>query len=151
MDVEPAVNQPADQYKARVESLLADERELERLCGAPGACRDALKDLYQATFPRRERHALGEYYTPDWLAEHVLDELGYTDQRVLDPACGSGTFLVAAINRVRRAHSHLSPGELLDRILTTVAGFDVHPLAVFTARANYRIAIRDLLPSEGAP
>ena len=139
--------QPEDQYVALVEKLLADEEELGRRCGPPGATRDALKHLYQEMFPRRARHALGEYYTPDWLAEHVLDELGYTDQRMLDPACGSGTFLVAAINRVRRCNPHLQPAQLLDKILDSVAGFDVNPLAVFTARANYRIAIRDLPPA----
>ena len=140
-------NRQTDHYVALVEELLADEDELGRRCGPPGATRDALKDLYQEMFPRRARHALGEYYTPDWLAEHVLDELGYTDQRMLDPACGSGTFLVAAINRLRRSHAHLQPGQLLDKILDSVAGFDVNPLAVFTARANYRIAIRDLPPA----
>ena len=43
------------------------------------------------------RHALGEYYTPDWLCERVVDDLhlerGYY---ALDPACGSGSFLRAA-------------------------------------------------------
>src|SRR5512140_618169 len=141
------VSQAQDQYVALVEKLLADEEELGRRCGPPGATRDALKHIYQEMFPQRARHALGEYYTPDWLAEHVLDELDYTDQRMLDPACGSGTFLVAAINRVRRCNSHLQPGQLLDKILDSVAGFDVNPLAVFTARANYRIAIRDLPPA----
>jgi len=136
-----------------VESLLAkigvDELELARLCGPPGASRDTLKDLYQEAIPRRTRHALGEYYTPDWLAEHVLDELGYRDERLLDPSCGSGTFLVAAINRVRKCNEGLPPAELLHRIQSNVVGFDVNPLAVFTARANYRLAIRDLLPAAG--
>src|SRR4030065_273596 len=43
--------------------------------------------------------------TPAGTAEHVLTELGYPgapDKRLLDPACGSGTFLVMAINRIRR-------------------------------------------------
>jgi SAM-dependent methyltransferase len=142
------VSQAEDRYIALVETLLGDAGEIDRLCGPPGAGRDALKDLYQRIFPRRARHALGEYYTPDWLADHVLDELGYTGQRMLDPACGSGTFLVAAINRVRRSNAHLTRGDLLDKILDSVAGFDVNPLAVFTARANYRIAIRDLLPAD---
>ena len=57
-----------------------------------------LKMLYHGLMPREIRHNLGEYYTPDWLAEHVLNELGYAgqiDKRLLDPACGSGTFLVS--------------------------------------------------------
>src|SRR5439155_11824311 len=71
----------------------------------PAGSRDLLKKLYQQLFPKSVRHDLGEYYTPDWLAEHVLNELGYAgdpDKRLLDPACGSGTFLVMAIVRIRR-------------------------------------------------
>ena len=71
----------------------------------PAVSRGLLKKLYQQLFPKSVRHDLGEYYTPDWLAEHVLNELGYVgdpDKRLLDPACGSGTFLVMAINRIRR-------------------------------------------------
>jgi SAM-dependent methyltransferase len=112
--------------------------------------RDLLKPLYQALFPRRARHPAGEYYTPDWLAEHVLDQLGYDghpDRRVLDPACGSGTFLVAAINRIRRwyaVHRPYPEPELRRRILASVTGLDLNPLAVMAARVNYLIAIRDL-------
>ena len=65
---------------------------------------DLFKPLYQDLFVRRLRHALGEYYTPDWLAESLLDQVGYQGQpgrRLLDPACGSGTFLVAAVRRAR--------------------------------------------------
>ena len=65
---------------------------------------DVLKALYHDLFPRRLRHRLGEYYTPDWLARHVLDQVGFSGragQRVLDPACGSGTFLVLALQRLR--------------------------------------------------
>ncbi len=61
---------------------------------------DLLKPLYESLFPRAVRHALGEYYTPHWLAEHVLDQVGYHGQagaRLLDPTCGSGTFLLAAL------------------------------------------------------
>ncbi len=71
----------------------------------PVTSRDLLKKLYQQLFPKSVRHDLGEYYTPDWLAEHVLNELGYEgdpDKRLLDPACGSGTFLVMAINRIKK-------------------------------------------------
>jgi SAM-dependent methyltransferase len=112
---------------------------------------DLLKTLYQELFPRSLRHALGEYYTPDWLAEHVLDQLGYhgdAQRRVLDPACGSGTFLVRAIGRLRKACQGQARDVLYRRILQNVAGLDLHPLAVMTARANYLIAIADLLPEE---
>jgi Eco57I restriction-modification methylase len=100
------------------------------------------------------RHDLGEYYTPDWLADHVLNDLGYEgdpDERLLDPACGSGTFLVMAINRIRRWYDAnrekcaYGEGELLKKILTNVMGFDLNPLAVMAARTNYLVAIKDLV------
>jgi hypothetical protein len=120
----------------------------------PAGSRDLLKQLYQQLFPKSVRHDLGEYYTPDWLAEHVLNELGYTgdpDKRLLDPAAGSGTFLVMAINRIRqwydvnREKCHFDEGELCRKILSNVIGFDLNPLAVMAARTNYLIAIRDLI------
>lgn len=120
----------------------------------PTGSRDLLKELYQELFPRSVRHDLGEYYTPDWLAEHVLDEAGYTgdpSRRLLDPACGSGTFMVAAINRARqwfgnnREAAGYDEKGLVHRILTNVVGFDLNPLAVMAARTNVLIAIRDLL------
>ena len=120
----------------------------------PAQSRDLLKKLYQQLFPKSVRHDLGEYYTPDWLAEHVLNELGYEgdpDKRLLDPACGSGTFLVMAINRIRRWYDlnrekcAYDEGELLKKILANVVGFDLNPLAVMAARTNYLVAIKDLI------
>jgi len=120
----------------------------------PSGSRDLLKKLYQQLFPKSVRHDLGEYYTPDWLAEHVLNELGYhgdPDKRLLDPACGSGTFLIMAINRIRkwygenRERCRFDEGDLGRKILANVIGFDLNPLAVMAARTNYLIAIRDLI------
>ena len=71
----------------------------------PEETRDLLKQLYQNLMPKRLRHDLGEYYTPDWLAERLLNQLGVEGdprKRLLDPACVSGTFLVLTIKRVRQ-------------------------------------------------
>ena len=81
-----------------------DDYDPTTLSVDPDESRDLLKRLYQHLFPKAVRHDLGEYYTPDWLAEHTLDKVGYDghpERRLLDPACGSGTFLVLAINRVK--------------------------------------------------
>ncbi|MCE5304016.1 MAG: SAM-dependent methyltransferase [Planctomycetaceae bacterium] len=108
--------------------------------------RDWFKPLYQAIFPKTIRHALGEYYTPDWLADHVLDQVGYAgrmDQRLLDPACGSGTFLLRALRRIAANEADLS------RIFSPrppISGIDLNPLAVLSARANLWMALADRLP-----
>ncbi len=120
--------------------------------------RDLLKKLYQHLFPKDVRHDLVEYYTPDWLADQVLDAVGYDgnpDSRILDPACGSGTFIVLAINRIKKwfnAHREscgYDESGLIKRILTNVVAFDLNPLAVMAARTNFLLAIRDLLKFVG--
>jgi len=130
----------------------------------PEYTRDLLKRLYQNLVPKKIRHDLGEYYTPDWLAELVLDEVGLTIEnfenlsqekndslaplnlRVLDPACGSGTFLILTLRRIREyAEEHYLREALADHLLGNVIGFDLNPLAVLAARTNYLLAVADLL------
>ncbi|HJX37474.1 MAG TPA: N-6 DNA methylase, partial [Anaerolineae bacterium] len=124
----------------------------------PEETRDLLKKLYQNLMPRKLRHALGEYYTPDWLAERLLNQLCGApkkgalptidpSKRLLDPACGSGTFLVLAIRRMRNwAEERMMPEhEALEKILSNVVGFDLNPLAVISARTNYLLALGDLI------
>ncbi|MGD0549269.1 MAG: N-6 DNA methylase [Candidatus Bathyarchaeia archaeon] len=116
----------------------------------PERVKDLFKRLYQNLVPRKVRHDLGEYFTPDWLADLVLDEVGYDgnpEKRVLDPACGSGTFLVLAIGRVKAwAEKEFYPDkkELLRRITSNVIGIDLNPLAILAAKANYILALGEL-------
>jgi len=126
---------------------------------APENARDLLKKLYHYLLPREIRHDLGEYYTPDWLAERLIRQtltLGggrnpgiSPDTRILDPACGSGTFLVLIIRFMRNAAERkgLKPAATLSAILKNVVGIDLNPLAVIAARTNYLLALGDLLKS----
>ena len=105
---------------------------------------DLLKQLYQNLVAPEMRHDLGEYYTPDWLAQLTLEEIDYrAPQSLLDPACGSGTFLFNAIRRL--ADNGLTGQELVDFALNNIVGTDVHPLAVVIARTNYLLALSDHL------
>ena len=131
----------------------------------PEFTRDLLKRLYQYLVPETIRHDLGEYYTPDWLAELILNEVGFTEEhfeklaekendptapfklRLLDPACGSGTFLILSIKRLRNyAEKHYMLDIVADYILKNIVGYDLNPLAVLTARTNYLLAIADIIP-----
>jgi methylase of polypeptide subunit release factors len=136
----------------------------------PERVRDLFKRLYQNLVPKEIRHDLGEYYTPDWLAELVLNEVGWTvenfekiaeekndklaplDLRLLDPACGSGTFLVLAIGRLRNyIEEHwIDKGTALRRITKNIVGFDLNPLAVIASRANYLLALGDMFREKGS-
>jgi len=116
----------------------------------PDEVKDMLKRLYQYLVPKKIRHDLGEYYTPDWLAELVLNEVNYDgnmEKRVLDPACGSGTFLVLAIKRAKQyaQDNFIHESDALEKILRNIVGFDLNPLAVIAARTNYLIALGELI------
>jgi len=106
---------------------------------------DILKGLYESLIDPETRHDLGEYYTPDWLAARVC-EAAIDDplrQRVIDPACGSGTFLFHAIRRMLAAaeESEIDSAEVVERCLRNIAGIDVHPVAVIFARITYLLAL----------
>ena len=81
----------------------------------------------------------------------MLKEVEYDgdlEKRVLDPACGSGTFLVQAIKEVKdyaEEHFVTDKSELLRKIVRNVVGIDLNPLAVLASRANYVIALGDLI------
>ncbi|MBN9801251.1 restriction endonuclease [Pseudonocardia sp. UM4_GMWB1] len=106
---------------------------------------DVMKVLYESVIDAEQRHSLGEYYTPDWLAEIVVEET-VTDaltERVLDPSCGSGTFLFHAVRRYIAAGeaAGMGIGEMLTGVTSKVLGMDVHPVAVTLARITYLLAI----------
>lgn len=89
---------------------------------------DILKELYQSLSPRELRHALGEYYTPDWLADLTLDRVGYKGEfgkRALDPTCGSGTFLIRAITRYIEANKKFKSDKIARGILSDIRGIDL--------------------------
>lgn len=96
--------------------------------------RDLFKGMYETFVPRAIRHALGEFYTPDWLAGRALDLVGWTpDAPLLDPTCGSGTFLLEALRRRLAA----APARARAReLLRGLYGIDLNPLAVLAARAS---------------
>ena len=106
---------------------------------------DVLKSLYQELVDPATRHDLGEYYTPDWLAHRMIRRLLEDNPQgtLLDPSCGSGTFLYLAVGEKRERLGDTR--ETLEHILDSVVGVDIHPLAVTVAKTNYILALGDLL------
>lgn len=128
------------------------------------AQRDTLKNLYHSMIPRAIRHDFGEYYTPDWLAravcEEVMDpkwrkgviELAVAGQQpgpaVLDPSCGSGTFLYHATQLLMEEvgrHPELagSPQAQVEIVNDLVAGMDLHPVAVELSKSTKILAFNE--------
>lgn len=110
---------------------------------------DVLKGLYERLVDPKDRHDLGEYYTPDWLAARIVAEClkSNPEASVLDPACGSGTFLYQAI-LFKKAKLGQSVNTL-NHIEENAVGVDIHPLAVIVAKTTYLLGLGDLLQKRG--
>ena len=110
---------------------------------------DLFGELYVNLIPAKARKQLGEFYTPAWLADHLLGVAGFDEAidsgkniRVLDPSCGSGTFLLAAARRMLKA------GMPPERIAQSVAGFDLNPLSILMSTANLAVFLATHKPSD---
>ena len=110
-----------------------------------------LGDLYQDLSElARKRYALLQ--TPEFVQSWILDrtlepairEFGFREVRMIDPACGSGHFLLGGFQRVLRewqAHEpDMPPPALARRALDYVAGVDLNPFAVEVARFRLLLA-----------
>ena len=109
-----------------------------------------LRELHERVVSPAYRRALGQYYTPRGVADLAIDELpeypSSADDldRVLDPGCGSGVFLAAAVERAREAVS-ASPDTTTQVVTDAVVGFDLDPLAVKSAKLRYLSALSEPL------
>ena len=111
--------------------------------------RDMFKPLYMDIMPSGLRHSRGEFYTPDWVVERALEMAGYrgdTAVSLMDPSCGSGSFLVKAIAMLRQKTDAegMSRAETINTITKNVIGADLDNAAIKTAAANFIMATVDL-------
>ena len=110
-----------------------------------------LGDLYQdLSEDARKKYALLQ--TPEFVEEFILDrtldpaidEFGLDGFRMIDPACGSGHFLLGSFRRLFVRWLKAEPGTntrvLAQRALTSVHGVDLNPYAVAIARFRLLLA-----------
>lgn len=127
--------------------------------------RDRIGDIYEQHIPAEQRRRMGEYYTPVKIVENVLAEVGYgnldrdvSQETLLDPACGSGTFLVRATRNLR-AWMELREGldaenqddaiEIVETIEENICGLDINPFAVHLAQINIFLTNVDIIKTSG--
>ncbi len=124
--------------------------------------RDILGHVYEDYLPKQERKELGEYYTPLEVVRFMLDSVEYRpgenlgQKKVLDPACGSGTFLTEVTERLiqhyvdkfgRTSVHRLDPSEartILERVEENVYGIDINPFAAHITQINLLFRTIDL-------
>jgi len=108
--------------------------------------KDVIGKAYEQHISREERKRLGQFYTPDGLIDYILNEVGVSiSKKILDPACGSGGFLIKSYDRLRKQYSEQGWAEevihsqILDKNLF---GIDINPFATQLTVMN--LLLKDL-------
>ncbi len=119
---------------------IIDKFDLSTFVLKPENVQDILQEVYMELIPSEMRHLMGEYFSPDWIVEHVLDMAGYNgniDKTLIDPCAGSGPFLTQSIKRIILKKNGILSKEDIIKITNNIVGFDINPISVVSAKANY--------------
>ena len=102
---------------------------------------DVVGRIYEGVIPADRRKEMGEYYTPPSICD-LICRLTISDESdsVLDPACGSGGFLVSAYNRKRNLFS--DEQGIHDEIIDQLMGADINRFPAHLSAIN--LALQDL-------
>lgn len=98
-----------------------------------------LYGIYTDLFPGEARKSLGEFYTPKWLAQYVLDRVSIdSDSSIIDPNCGAGVFL----NELLQNRTISDPSECVSQI----HGYEINPVSIVAAKCVYLDNLKEDLP-----
>lgn len=119
---------------------MIDKFDLSTFVLRPENVQDVLQEVYMELIPAKMRHLMGEYFSPDWIVEHALDMVEYNgdiNKKLIDPCAGSGPFLTQAIKRIIETQNGVISRADIDTITHNIVGFDINPISVVSAKANY--------------
>jgi methylase of polypeptide subunit release factors len=107
---------------------------------------DILGGIFKRLIEPEERHKFGQHYTNEDLVDVVNAFcIRKGDDKVLDPACGSGSFLVRAYHR----KAHLDPSRVHQERIAEIFGSDISLFAAHLSTLN--LAARDINDEENYP
>ncbi|MGB3477913.1 MAG: N-6 DNA methylase [bacterium] len=107
---------------------------------------DIIGRIFERLIPAEERHNLGQYFTNAYVVDIILKFcMHHEKDRVLDPSCGAGTFLVRAYKHKQIMNQMLKHEE----VLKTLWGVDIAKFPAHLATIN--LAINDLSVDENYP
>jgi hypothetical protein len=118
---------------------------------------DLLNGIYERFLDPAQRKLLGEFYTPSSIARYMVDVVDIRPgDRVLDPACGSGTFLIAAYEHLvgddvaRGIGDYASASDVLENL----AGNDLNGFSAALTQIQliwHLMPFRDEMVTTGLP
>lgn len=107
---------------------------------------EIIGNIFERLISPEERRKFGQFYTKVEVVDLINSFCVQTgNEKVMDPACGGGTFLVRAYARKRELNPARKHGELLSELF----GVDVSNFATHLTTIN--LATRDLIDTENYP
>jgi SAM-dependent methyltransferase len=110
---------------------------------------DLLTELYQKIMPPQRRIEYGEVFTPTWLTKRIVEQLptcGQIGTKVLDPGCGTGSFLRAVVEKkLQNIKMEWSAQEVLDKVLADICGLDINPVSIIIAKTALMLTLAEWL------
>lgn len=144
---------PFDLFRDDEISVLSASFEIDEI--AVEENHDLLGEIYHKVFEQSLRKELGEFYTSKHIINYLLDNSEYDnalwEKRLMDPACGSGSFLISAVERLLEAKpDRLSGSEAVYHICNSplIVGFDINPFACEIARLRLFLTLYPYLSEE---
>jgi len=136
-------------------ALHALHDDLQRLDFRSARKLDLLTELYQQIMPPDTRAEYGEVFTPTWLVKKIVDAVPGCDElgtKILDPACGTGSFLRAVIEKkLERTDKKWTVQKTLDAVLGDICGLDINPISIIIAKTTIMMSLAELLKRSEKP
>lgn len=128
---------PLDSVEGKIREFIIelDEYDLSQFNS------DVIGRIYEGVIPADRRRAMGEYYTPPAICDLITRlTVQESDDSLLDPACGSGGFLVSGYHRLRELLPE--PTGSHEHLLSHLAGVEINRFPAHLTAIN--LAIQDL-------
>jgi len=130
---------------------------------------DSIAEFYEKIVPHSQRKTTGEFFTPIQVVGYILKSVGYTEQHdiqdknLIDLSCGSGSFIIQAINILTKKLITLNNSEetaelsakqaeqIINKIKDNIFGIDINPIACILCQINIYFALFSLIKNYDMP
>jgi len=97
-------------------------------------------DTVQSILHTHIRHKSGEFYTPPFLVKKMVEESYIFGEKVIDPCCGSGNFIIEIVKKIYC--TDYSKSKRLEAV-TNLYGYDINPMSIYLTKLNLLYLLKE--------
>jgi len=113
---------------------------------------DIFGGMYQNSLTRTEKKEIGQFYTSYDIVDIILDLVGYKGiniigKDILDPACGTGAFLIKASQRLinQLQIANVNSKDIINKVADSIYGFDINPISGYLCQINILLTLLNFI------